>query len=109
MPWSFRSAWLASLAEVEKLIELMRTWSTERCEIFSTCYAAWNDLMIAGTSVSDDLIVREILENWHPAKGRIPEQRWRSALGWIRSNGFVPTGFGNSTQKDSNIRRRWMA
>lgn len=95
--------WSDKLIEVEKLIELMRTWSTERCEIFSTCYAAWNDLIIAGEQISDDIIIGEILQNWHPAKARIPRQRWQAALQWMRQQNLVPTGFGYSTKKESKI------
>jgi len=89
--------WPTQLALIERLIELMRTWKTDRCEIFSTVYAAWNDLILWQRPVTDDAIVHEILNRWHSAKRQIPEARWRRAIQWVRDNGFEPTGFGRST------------
>jgi len=82
---------------ITKIIELMRSWDTETCEVFATAYAAWNDLIIWRKEVSDDAILGEILERWHESKKRIPEERWRRAISWMRKQGFVPTGFGQAT------------
>ena len=49
--------WPTQLALIERLIELMRTWKTDRCEIFSTVYAAWNDLILWQRPVTDDAVV----------------------------------------------------
>lgn len=76
----------------------MRTWDTDRCEIFSTAYAAWNDLLLWGREPTDDAILSEILERWHARKTRIPEKRWRVAIAWIRKEGFAPTGYGKPTR-----------
>lgn len=91
--------WPDKLALIERLIERMRGWDTERCEIFSTLYAAWNDLLIWGHAATDDAILREVLERWHESKRRIPEERWLKAIAWIRKEGFTPTGFGKPTCK----------
>jgi len=93
----FDKWWSQQSQTVVELIELMRPWKTERCEILSTVYAAWNDLIIWGKPVTDDSILREILENWHEGKRSIPEHRWRSEITWIRQKGLVPTGFGQAT------------
>jgi len=82
---------------IRRLIGLMKLWDTETCEIFSTAYAAWNDLLLWGHEASDDAIVNEILCNWHESKRRIPESRWRKALEWMKKEGFIPTGFGKPT------------
>lgn len=89
--------WPTQLALIERLIELMRTWKTDRCEIFSTVYAAWNDLILWQRPATDDAIVHEVLNRWHSAKRQIPEARWRKAIQWVRENGFEPTGFGRTT------------
>lgn len=91
--------WKDKLPIIERLIKLMRTWDTERCEIFSTAYAAWNDLLIWRKPVTDDAIVHEILNRWHDRKRQVPESRWRKALDWMRKEGYVPTGFGRPTAK----------
>jgi hypothetical protein len=46
----------------------MRRWDTDKCEIFATAYAAWNDLPIWGREPTDEAILREILERWHSDK-----------------------------------------
>jgi hypothetical protein len=81
---------------ISKIIELMRSWDTETCEIFATAYAAWNDLIILGKAATDEAILKEIYR-WHESKIRIPEARWRRAISWMRKEGFVPTGFGQAT------------
>lgn len=90
--------WPDKLPLIEKLVELMRGWNTDRCEIFCTTYAAWNDLIILGKEPTEAAILREILERWHDNKKRFPEDRWCRAIGWIRKEGFVPTGFGKPTK-----------
>lgn len=77
----------------------MRRWDTDRCEIFSTSYAAWNDLILGGREATDDAILHEVLNDWHESKKRFSEERWRKAIEWMREKGFVPTGFGRLTRK----------
>jgi type I restriction enzyme, S subunit len=89
--------WPDKLETIRRLIQLMRHWDTEGCEIFSTAYAAWNDLLLWGQEASDDAVVHEVLHRWHESKQRIPEERWRKALEWMRKEGFVPMGFGKPT------------
>lgn len=93
----FDKWWPYQSRTIIELIELMRPWKTQRCEIFSTVYAAWNDLIIWGKPVTDQFILREILEQWHEGKKSIPEHRWRSEITWIRQKGLVPSGFGQAT------------
>ena len=76
----------------DKILGEFKTLDTERCEIVATLLAAWSDLLRDKGTVSDELIVHEVLNNWHESKRRIPEDRWLKALGWMRSQGFVPKG-----------------
>lgn len=96
--------YLASFAEeqvgvIRRLIDLMRKWNTDRCEIFCTAYAAWNDLLLWRRDPTEDAILHEILERWNPAKRRFPRERWQAALKWMRDHDFAPTGFGKPTAK----------
>jgi len=95
----FERYWPDKLSTIEKLIELMRKWDTEQCEIFCTVYAAWNDLILWGKPETEDNILHEILDNWHECKRRISEDRWRKAIAWMKKQGFMPTGFGKLTKK----------
>jgi len=89
--------WPDKLPVIQRLVDMMRTWDTERCEIFATAYAAWNDLLIWNQDSSDKAILKEILERWHEAKKRISEERWLKALAWMRKEGLTPVGFGRPT------------
>lgn len=77
---------------LEKILSAFKTAKTEQCEIVATLLAAWSDLLREKGTVSDEMIVHEVLHNWHEAKQRIPEDRWLAALGWMREKGFVPKG-----------------
>lgn len=76
-----------------KILGTFKTAKTEQCEIVATLLAVWSDLLREkkGT-ISDEMIVHEVLHNWHEAKQRIPEDRWLAALDWMRKKGFVPKG-----------------
>ena len=44
---AYENAWLAAeRASIEQVIELMRDWDTDRCEMTVTLYAAWNDYIL---------------------------------------------------------------
>lgn len=49
---AYCSAWpVAERATIEQVIELMRDWDTDRCEMTVTLYAAWNDFILEGCPV----------------------------------------------------------
>lgn len=83
--------------KIEDLIELCRPLTTEQIEIVATLYACWNDLLIDGIAISDDVIVREFTQHWHPKKARFFKTRLVKTLEWMRSKGLVPTGKGRKT------------
>ena len=72
------------------IIRIFGAVQTEKCEIVATLYSAWEDFLKQGITPTDEQIVNEILTNWHEAKKRISEERWLSALGWMKEKGFVP-------------------
>lgn len=74
----------------DTIIDTFRSFDTERCEIVATLFAAWSDLLQQKGPISDEAIVNEVLHNWHESKTRIPEDRWRKELSWMRDHGFVP-------------------
>lgn len=74
----------------DKIINTFKTQNTERCEIVATLYSAWEDLQHSSKSFTDADIVNEVLNNWHESKKRISQDRWLSAIQWMRENGFAP-------------------
>lgn len=86
----FDKYYSAVLPTFDKIIETFKTQNTERCEIVATLYSAWEDLLHSNKSFTDADIVSEVLNNWHESKKRISQDRWLSAIQWMRENGFAP-------------------
>lgn len=74
----------------EKIIATFKSSPTEQCEIVTTLYSAWDDLLQSHQPFTDDDILNEVLNNWHESKKRISRNRWQTELDWMRANGFVP-------------------
>ena len=83
---------------IQSIIDLLRPFDTERCEIIATLYSVWNDFLIDGHEPTDDEIVASVLNDWHPSKRQIAEDRWRAALPWMREHDLVPRGLGEKTR-----------
>jgi type I restriction enzyme S subunit len=81
----------------DDLMAIIKPMTTEQAEIVATLYMAWNDFLLRGEQVDDDRLVQEVRSNWHDAKKRITEDRWRRAVAWMRQKGLTPSGFGTAT------------
>lgn len=86
----FNKYFSAVLPTFDKIIDTFKTQNTERCEIVATLYSAWEDLLHSNKPFTDADIVNEVLNNWHESKKRISQDRWLSAIQWMRENGFAP-------------------
>ncbi|NGP90022.1 SocA family protein [Fodinibius halophilus] len=95
----FKNSWGELDDEIEQILSIFNDANSTQAEIIATVYAAYNDLLIEGKEPSEDEVLDEILNNWHPNKKKISEERWRSAYRWIKEKGLVPTGFGKSTKE----------
>ncbi|WP_455824180.1 restriction endonuclease subunit S [Pseudomonas graminis] len=96
---AYSSAWsVAERATIEQVIELMRDWDTDRCEMTVTLYAAWNDFILEGRPVSDDAIVDEVMHSWNDTKLRFGKTEWLAILVEMKKHKIlIPTGFGKRT------------
>lgn len=90
-------------AEFDRLLKLFADKSTEEAEIIATLFAAWNDFLIDGKSPTDDEIIREVRENWHPVKQRFSASRLLQWLRWMRRNNLVPQGRGPHTRQQLKL------
>ncbi len=79
---------------VRQLVELMLNLETRRAEIVATLFAGWNNLLLDGKQPTDEEIVYESRENWHPVKLKIERERFFNALDWMRRKSVVPSGKG---------------
>ncbi len=82
------------LTDVMSIINQMAKMSTRQAEILATSFAAWNNLLIENKDFSDEAIVYEARENWHPKKLNIEPEKFVKAIRWMREQGIVPTGRG---------------
>ena len=93
--------WSAQLPKIHEIIKRFATAKTYKCEIVSTLYAAWNDLLIDGRHASDEEIIREASDpkRWHESKADIDKSKWPTALKWMREKGITPRGYGAHTTR----------
>jgi type I restriction enzyme S subunit len=92
--------WQAEMPRIDEVLSLLGNFKTRECEIVSTLYAAWNDLLIDGASTHDTAILHEAssAERWHKSKEQIAPERWSKALQWMKDKGLVPVGYGKHTR-----------
>jgi type I restriction enzyme S subunit len=97
---AYKNAWLvAERASIEQVIELMRGWNTDRCEMIVTIYAAWNDFILEGRSVTDEAIVDEVMHSWNDTKLRFSKTEWLAVFAEMKEHEIlIPTGFGKRTK-----------
>lgn len=96
---AYCSAWpAAERATIEQVIELMRDWDTDRCEMTVTLYAAWNDFILEGRPVSDEAIVDEVMHSWNDTKLRFSKTEWLAVITEMKKHKILmPSGFGKRT------------
>ena len=92
--------WQAEMPRIDEVLSLLGNFKTRECEIVSTLYAAWNDLLIDGGTNDDAAILHEAssAERWHKSKEQIAPERWKKALQWMKDKGLVPVGYGKHTR-----------
>lgn len=78
--------------QIQLLLDCMKSWKTQKCEIVATLYSAWADFLAEGTQPRDEQIVNEVLVNWNESKLKIPVEKWREGLNWMKKNGLYPNG-----------------
>ena len=85
--------------EIQDFLAMIERWPDEKLDIFATLFAAWNDLIIWEMPTTDEAILHEALDNWHPDRQLISKPTWAKMLHWMHEVGFEPTGFGNPTKQ----------
>ena len=84
-------------SQIEKVIDIVKNYSTDKAEMVATLYAAWNDFIIKKDKVSDIEIVKDVRENWNDRKKRFNEKEWLEVLEEMKQIGLTPKGNGNLT------------
>lgn len=97
---AYKDAWSAAQrVSIEQIIELMRGWNTDRCEMIVTLYAAWNDFILVGRPVTEEAIVDEVMHRWNDSKLRFSKNEWLAVLEAMQKHEIlIPSGFGKRTR-----------
>lgn len=82
---------------ISRVIEIFKNFDADQAEVIATLYGAWNDFIIDKRSYTDDDIVDEVLNRWHPKKRRFPRDMWLRAIQRMRELNIVPHGYGRHT------------
>lgn len=83
--------------EIDRVLGLLVPLEPDGAEIAATLYAAWNDLLYAGSAPSDEQIIEDFYV-WAPGKRQFSQERLTKALAWMRANQLVPTGSAKQSE-----------
>ena len=84
-------------SQIEKIIDMVKNYSTDKAEMVATLYASWNDFIIKKDKVLEIEIVKDVRENWNDRKKRFSEREWLEVLEEMKRIGLTPKGNGNLT------------
>ena len=84
--------------QIDLLLDKMNIMDLDRAEILSTLYAVWNNRIIKGEHITDDLLIADFYA-WSKHKLEFDESRLRRALVYMRKENIVPTGWGKYIDK----------
>lgn len=82
-----------------KLLNIIIPMNKIEIEVLATVHAAWNNLLLSAPPPSNDEIIYEARENWHPDKLKIDRKEFRDAIYILRENGMIPKGIGKPVLK----------
>ncbi|KYZ64123.1 hypothetical protein AWU66_17485 [Leptospira interrogans serovar Pomona] len=85
------------LGAIQGLIGLFKKANYEKVEVVSTLYAVWNNRIIKGEPIEDNLLKEDFL-NWDPKKEKY-QNRLDNAIVWMREKNLVPDGWGPLIEK----------
>ena len=83
--------------EIERIIDIFASYTTEQAEVIATLLAAWNDAIIEGKSFTDTDIVNDVLNNWSEEKKRFSKDVWLRAMDELRKKDLIPKGYSKKT------------
>ena len=84
--------------QIDLLIDKLNTMDLAGAEAVSTLYAVWNNRIIKGEQITDDLLVADFYA-WSAHKADFEEMRVRNVLNYMRKEGIIPLGWGKYIDK----------
>ena len=83
---------------VDSLINKIKKMDLARAEIVSTLYAVWNNRIIKGEQISDDLLLTDFYA-WSKHKSDFSRDLVLRGLNYMRKEGIIPVGWGKYIDK----------
>lgn len=83
---------------INNLLNKLKVMDLARAEIVSTLYAVWNNRIIKGQLVDDNLLLTDFYD-WSEHKADFSQDLVLRALGYMRREGIVPIGWGKYIDK----------
>lgn len=83
---------------IDVLLDKLSTMNLAGAEILSTLYAVWNNRIIKGEQITDNLLLADFYA-WSQHKADFEEIRVRNALDYMRKENIVPIGWGKYIDK----------
>lgn len=84
--------------QIDALLDKLNSMDLTGAEILSTLYAVWNNRIIKGEQITDDLLISDFYA-WSEHKAEFEEARVRKELDYIRIQNIIPTGWGQYIDK----------
>lgn len=78
---------------VDNLLDKLNLMNLAEAEILSTLYAVWNNRIIKGERITDDLLVSDFYA-WSEHKADFEERKVRRMLDYMCKENIVPIGWG---------------
>jgi len=78
---------------VDNLLDKLNLMNLAEAEILSTLYAVWNNRIIKGERITDDLLASDFYA-WSEHKADFEERKVRRMLDYMRKENIVPIGWG---------------
>ncbi len=83
---------------LDALLDKLKTMDLDRAEIVSTLYAVWNNRLIKGELISDELLFEDFYD-WSSHKSKFSLDLVQRALNYMRREDIVPVGWGRYIDK----------
>ena len=83
---------------IDRLLDKLSTMNLAGAEILSTLYAVWNNRIIKGEQITDNLLLADFYA-WSKHKADFEERRVRKVLDYMRKENIVPIGWGKYIDK----------
>ncbi|MDR1338972.1 MAG: restriction endonuclease subunit S [Prevotellaceae bacterium] len=83
---------------INDLLNKIKKMDLARTEIVSTLYAVWNNRIIKGQSINDDLLLIDFYD-WSEHKSDFGRDLVLRGLNYMRQEGIIPVGWGKYIDK----------